>query len=349
MQRPTHQRRANRKSSKWSLPTLALAIVLVAFGSLAFGSTIFATAKNAQLAAAAASASGQCEQKYKQCMSDPKQTDKQKCESDWKKCVAKDTATVDTCPNDSDCEMSCTESATSQKGLLSCCKGGPKHNNSCRKEIDGKCNPAKQAPGKSGLEQLPQPQSQQQMPQLPQANGVEQLPQSNPISPTQNEPTPQPTQNKSWWDSIQQYLGIQPANAPGVGDQGSQSGQPLTDKFQSAVVPSSYQGSQLGQNIAQLQPTENAFNQSITPPPESLPLTNYNNSNTFGDQGSQSGQPLTDKFQSNVVPQSYQGQQTAQPLNNFVNSGNLYQGSQTGQPIGWSAWIYRLLGTFWPR
>jgi len=293
MQRPTHQRRANRKSSKWSLPTLALAIVLVAFGSLAFGSTIFATAKNAQLAAAAASASGQCEQKYKQCMSDPKQTDKQKCESDWKtcvgkKCVAKDTATVDTCPNDSDCEMSCTESATSQKGLLSCCKGGPKHNNSCRKEIDGKCNPAKQAPGKSGLEQLPQPQSQQ-------------------------------------------------------------SGQPLTDKFQSAVVPSSYQGSQLGQNIAQLQPTENAFNQSITPPPESLPLTNYNNSNTFGDQGSQSGQPLTDKFQSNVVPQSYQGQQTGQPLNNFVNSGNLYQGSQTGQPIGWSAWIYRLLGTFWPR
>ncbi len=303
MQRPTHQRRTNRKSSKWPLPTLALAIVLIAFGSLALGSTIFATAKNAQLAAAAASGSGQCEQKYKQCMSDPKQTNKQKCETDWKicvgkKCVAKDTATVDTCPKDPDCEMSCTESATSQKGLLSCCKGGPKHNNSCQKEIDGKCNPAKQMPSNSGLEQLPT-QSGQQMPPIPQANGPEQLPQQS-EEPTRNwpecqafgtcveqapsEPAPQPTQNKSWWDNMQQYLGISPASAPSP-DTRADNTSPGTP--QSSFCCNSYSGSsndqvQLEQDIGLLQPSEDALRQQNPLSPEQ-PIYSYPES-TFSAQ-----------------------------------------------------------------
>lgn len=46
-----------------------------------------------------------------------------------------------------ECQTYCTESATSQGGLSTCCKGGPKIGphmpNPCPDEVDGKCNPKK--------------------------------------------------------------------------------------------------------------------------------------------------------------------------------------------------------------
>src|SRR3989344_3915843 len=68
-----------------------------------------------------------------------------------KKCVENETKTgAEQCPKDSDCESSCTESASGMGGLLTCCEGGPKMNNSCRKKIDGKCTPITLPPGGSG-------------------------------------------------------------------------------------------------------------------------------------------------------------------------------------------------------
>lgn len=50
---------------------------------------------------------------------------------------------VGSCNKDPECQLHCTESATSEGGKLSCCEGGPKHQNSCPNKIDGKCEPKK--------------------------------------------------------------------------------------------------------------------------------------------------------------------------------------------------------------
>ncbi len=73
-------------------------------------------------AAASATSGGRCEQTYKQCMSDPTGFSLA-CELAWNACVfnkckAEDTSLGQQCPKDADCELSCTEAATSKQGLL---------------------------------------------------------------------------------------------------------------------------------------------------------------------------------------------------------------------------------------
>ncbi len=87
-----------------------------------------------------------CQNAYLRCKYDPRQTDKQKCETDWTSCVAKKcdikvSGAIKQCAKDPDCESSCTEYARSTSGLRSCCFGGPTHNVSCRKLVDTTCNP----------------------------------------------------------------------------------------------------------------------------------------------------------------------------------------------------------------
>ncbi|MBP9669674.1 MAG: hypothetical protein KBE09_05295 [Candidatus Pacebacteria bacterium] len=78
------------------------------------------------------------------------------CEQQWKskiKGTCPDVGAVGQCSQDPDCKTYCTESGTSQGGINSCCKGGPKEKphepNKCPKEADGKCDPKKED-GKGG-------------------------------------------------------------------------------------------------------------------------------------------------------------------------------------------------------
>ena len=105
----------------------------------------------------ASSEDGSCKKAYEKCLTDYSHWSERAahCEKNvWmpcvtKKCVESEAKTgAEQCPKDSDCEMSCTESASGTGGLLSCCEGGPKLNNSCKKKIDGKCTPIT-APGQS--------------------------------------------------------------------------------------------------------------------------------------------------------------------------------------------------------
>ena len=87
---------------------------------------------------------GQCGRQYQQCES-TRQTNNAQCENNWRSCVSQKcqpvgSGSVEQCRKDADCESSCTEDASSQNGLLSCCLGGPQHNNSCPTMIDGKCS-----------------------------------------------------------------------------------------------------------------------------------------------------------------------------------------------------------------
>lgn len=101
----------------------------------------------------AVAATGRCEQQYQKCKSGPGQLTNWECEQSWytcvsKKCVASKSANdVEQCPNDPDCERSCTEDVTSTGGLLGCCVGGPEHNNSCRTRIDRRCGGKGGPPG----------------------------------------------------------------------------------------------------------------------------------------------------------------------------------------------------------
>jgi hypothetical protein len=108
--------------------------------------TIACAFQSAEAQTTAASAVGQCQQQYEKCESDPN-SDKAQCESVWRSCVsnkckADDTTTVEQCPKDPDCDLSCTVDVSSEKGLISCCLGGPQHDNLCLKELDNKCTPA---------------------------------------------------------------------------------------------------------------------------------------------------------------------------------------------------------------
>ena len=133
-------------------PFVALVgIIVAALTTLQTGTPTVLT--SAQVATAAAPISGgKCEETYRYCMSDSRQTDKQQCENDWsscvtQKCTIKVLGLVKQCPTDQDCEYSCTERVTSKDGLRSCCLGGPGgpdgHATSCRKYVDNICNPGK--------------------------------------------------------------------------------------------------------------------------------------------------------------------------------------------------------------
>ncbi len=78
------------------------------------------------------------------------------CEQQWRQQIrgtCPDVGAVGQCSQDPDCRTYCTESGTSQGGINSCCKGGPKEKpkepNKCPKEADGKCDPKKED-GKGG-------------------------------------------------------------------------------------------------------------------------------------------------------------------------------------------------------
>lgn len=127
-------------------------VIALFFGFAAISGGGFDNAQNTQVGAAASTISpGKCQQAYEKCMhlagglADPNMGAKD-CDSTWEKCITRKcvvqrTATERSCPKDQDCESFCTEFATSKQGLGLCCLGGPKRNNSCRKEIDYICNP----------------------------------------------------------------------------------------------------------------------------------------------------------------------------------------------------------------
>jgi hypothetical protein len=85
----------------------------------------------------------QCEQEFQACV----RARRTGCEQNFQRCVLRK------CPNNPlscarlpECEAHCTESATSQGGIQSCCEGGPKHVNSCPNKIDGNCRPRQTMP-----------------------------------------------------------------------------------------------------------------------------------------------------------------------------------------------------------
>ena len=125
-----------------------IGIFIAALTAMQTGTPV-SLSNSAQLGATAAAISrGKCEEMYRACMSNPIQTNKQRCENVWETCVRN--KCVDTeqkggirqCPEDPDCESSCTEFVTSKDGLLWCCYHGPQHKNSCPKKIDGECSSA---------------------------------------------------------------------------------------------------------------------------------------------------------------------------------------------------------------
>lgn len=101
-------------------------------------------------------ASGQCDSEYKSCIS-RKQSG---CEQRWQGCMSKCNVgggAVGSCNKDPECQLHCTESATSQGGRISCCEGGPKHQNSCPNKVDGNCEPKKTDGGEGKMPELPKP------------------------------------------------------------------------------------------------------------------------------------------------------------------------------------------------
>lgn len=116
--------------------------------------------------------SGQCDQQYNACL----QARGSNCEQSWQSCMQKcqiGGGVVGACNQDPECQLHCTESATSQGGRISCCEGGPKHQNSCPNQVDGKCNPKQTQLGgdqQSGGQQG-QGQGEGKMPELPKPPG----------------------------------------------------------------------------------------------------------------------------------------------------------------------------------
>lgn len=101
-------------------------------------------------------ASGPCDSAYNACLK-AKGSD---CEGPWQRCMAKCNVgggAVGSCNKDPECQLHCTESATSQGGKLSCCDGGPKHQNSCPNKVDGNCEPKKPEGGEGKMPELPKP------------------------------------------------------------------------------------------------------------------------------------------------------------------------------------------------
>ncbi len=106
--------------------------------------------------AGAEGGSGQCDSQYDSCMS----ARRSGCEQQWQGCMSKCSVgggAVGACNKDPECQLHCTEAATSQGGKLSCCEGGPKHQNSCPNKVDGNCAPKKTEGGEGKMPELPKP------------------------------------------------------------------------------------------------------------------------------------------------------------------------------------------------
>ncbi len=98
---------------------------------------------------AAEGGSGQCDSQYNSCL----KAKRSGCEQQWQSCMSKCNVgggAVGSCNKDPECQLHCTESATSQGGRISCCEGGPKHQNSCPNKVDGNCEPKKTEGGEGG-------------------------------------------------------------------------------------------------------------------------------------------------------------------------------------------------------
>lgn len=135
---------------------------------------------------------GECGQYLKRSKSARTAREYQTYRNAWQQCTTKKCAAsggagkAGQCPKDPDCESFCTESASGQGALLSCCSMGPQEKPSCKKMIDNKCaDKTGRAMGKSdqdggggaqtGKQEPSQQQGQQggqpQMPQMPQGGG----------------------------------------------------------------------------------------------------------------------------------------------------------------------------------
>ncbi len=100
---------------------------------------------------------GPCDSAYNACL----RAKGSNCEGQWRSCMKKCEVAggaVGSCNKDPECQLHCTESATSQGGKLSCCEGGPQHQNSCPNKVDGNCEPKKTEGGEGGKPpELPKP------------------------------------------------------------------------------------------------------------------------------------------------------------------------------------------------
>ena len=121
------------------------AYLIIALGLLLMPALLFAEG-----------ASGQCDSAFNAC----KSRGDSGCEQQWQGCMSKCNVgggAVGSCNKDPECQLHCTESATSQGGRLSCCEGGPKHQNSCPNKVDGNCEPKKTEGGEGKMPELPKP------------------------------------------------------------------------------------------------------------------------------------------------------------------------------------------------
>ncbi|OGG79213.1 hypothetical protein A3A39_03880 [Candidatus Kaiserbacteria bacterium RIFCSPLOWO2_01_FULL_54_13] len=146
------RRRQRTKRLQLTAPVVAL-LAVTFLVSAGLGMAGFSIVSRTGQVAAAAAGQGECEPEYQKCLkANPKQKDK--CENEFQQCVLINRECVYTkeapaggkdnfaCNKNADCQIHCTESWTSNKkgsGSLVCCKGGAKHVNPCRDEVDGKC------------------------------------------------------------------------------------------------------------------------------------------------------------------------------------------------------------------
>lgn len=140
----------------WLTLALSLAIGVIVVVAASDSASQANTAASAN-AAKTQSKVGACEKAFRRCVLKGTVA-LQQCENTWKKCVekkcvAKKTGKNASCPADADCESSCTEAVRSDFGLVSCCVGGPEHDNFCPKMIDGKCYNRKGLP--SAMDYMP--------------------------------------------------------------------------------------------------------------------------------------------------------------------------------------------------
>lgn len=122
---------------------LSIGVIAVAVGiSLGIGVVYLDQRETAPVHA---QGSGSCQQVEESCGKINNQGHSATCHSQWVQCMTNKcmggAGAVGQCVQDPECQASCTESATSQGGKISCCDGGPKHGNTCRDKVDGKCNP----------------------------------------------------------------------------------------------------------------------------------------------------------------------------------------------------------------
>jgi hypothetical protein len=130
-----------------------------------------------------AQGSGSCTQQEQACVK--AETPYSTCHAQWVQCMTNKcmggAGAVGQCVQDPECQASCTESATSQGGKISCCEGGPKHGNTCRDKVDGKCNP-KQTELEKGKEEGKGGPEMPKLPEMPKGGGGEPKPKEDPCA-----------------------------------------------------------------------------------------------------------------------------------------------------------------------